>query len=116
MKHIPFASRVLSRLRETCARSGWIEFKLDVLLQFMTQLEKTMSDNQSAILAKLDALKAQAETYTTDQGNRLAEAVAAARAAQAKDDKAASDAEMAEALAKIEEIGKGLVTFSPSGM
>ena len=92
-------------------RSKRLEAKLNCLLQIYLKMEKTMSE----ILTKLDALKAQADAYTTDQGNKLAAAVAAARAAQKNDDKAASDAEMAEALAKIEEISKGLVTFSPSG-
>ena len=103
---------ILSRLRKLAGRSRRCTHLLLAIQDQLTRMEMTMSD----ILARLDALKAQAETYTTDQGKRLAEAVAAARAAQAKDDKAASDAEMAEALAKIEEIGKGLVTFSPSGM
>lgn len=68
----------------------------------------------SDILDKLNALKAQADAYTTEQGNKLAAAVAAARKAQQAEDTESAKAEMAAALATIDEIGKGLVTFSPS--
>ncbi len=73
-----------------------------------------MADQNSKILARLEALQAQVTEHTTNEGNKLAEAVAAARAAQQKEDKAASDAELADALAKIDEISKGLIEFSPS--
>jgi hypothetical protein len=73
-------------------------------------MEILMSD----ILAKLDALKAQADAYTTEQGNKLAAAVAAARKAQQAEDAESAKAEMTAALAKIDEISKGLVEFSPS--
>jgi DNA uptake protein ComE-like DNA-binding protein len=78
-------------------------------------MEKTMSENTSTLLAKLADLEAKADAYTTQQGKRLAEAVAAARKAQQAEDQESAKAEMAAALAKIDEIGKGLVTFSPSG-
>jgi hypothetical protein len=81
----------------------------------ISRLEQAMSDTKSQILAKLEALQKQVNDYTTNEGNRLAEAVAAARAAQQKEDKAASDADLSDALAKIDEIGKGLVTFQASG-
>jgi predicted nucleic acid-binding Zn-ribbon protein len=98
-------------LRSIGGRSRRMEHELYRQSDQLTRMEKTMSD----LLAKLEALKAQVNDYTTNQGNRLAEAVAAARAAQQKEDKAASDAELADALSKIDEIGKGLVTFTPSG-
>jgi len=74
-----------------------------------------MAETKSDLLAKLKELHAQVDQYTTEQGNRIAEAVAAARAAQQKDDQAAAQQERDAALAEIEDIGKGLVTFSTSG-
>jgi cysteinyl-tRNA synthetase len=95
-------------MREHCGALRRIERSIQ-------HMEKTMADNNSMILSKLNALAAQVAQHTTDEGNKLAAAVAAARAAQQQEDKAAADAEMAAALAKIEEISRGLVEFSPSG-
>lgn len=81
----------------------------------VNQLEHMMSDTKSQLLARLEALEAQVNDYTTNEGNRIAEAVAAARSAQQSEDKAAAQADLDAALAKIDEIGKGLVSFSPSG-
>lgn len=106
---------ILARLRSIGGRSRRMEHQLYRVSDQLTRMEKIMSDTKSALLAKLEALEAQVNQYTTDRGNELAAAVAAARAAQQKEDKAASDAELADALAKIDEIGKGLVTFTPSG-
>lgn len=102
---------VLSRLRKIAGRSRRSEHMLHAIRVQLTRVENIVSD----ILAKLEALKSQADAFTTDQGKRIAEAVAAARAAQASEDKAAASAEMEAALAKIDEISKALVTFTPSG-
>lgn len=95
--------------RLICGRRS-VAQKLDVILTNQTNLETMMSD----ILDKLNALKAQADEYTTTQGKRLVDAVAAARKAQQAEDAESAKAEMAAALAKIDEISKGLVEFSPS--
>lgn len=86
----------------------------ETIILTLRSMEIAMTETKSAILTELADLKAKADAYTTDQGNKIAAAVAKARAAQQADDKAASDAEMAEALKMIEDIGNGLVTFSPS--
>lgn len=106
---------LFAALRTFGGRSRRLEALLQAQSRQLTRMEMTMSDTKSTLLAKLEALQAQVDQYTTDRGNELAVAVAAARAAQQKEDKAASDAELADALAKIDEIGKGLVTFTPSG-
>jgi hypothetical protein len=115
MKCAHLFAEILLRVQGVAGRTLRMERHLSLILIILDKMERTMSDTKSALLAKLEALQAQVNEYTTNEGNRLAEAVAAARAAQQKEDKAAADAELADALAKIEEIGKGLVTFSPSG-
>jgi hypothetical protein len=89
--------------------------RFHALARRVQQLEITMSETKSELLARLEALEAKVNDYTTNEGNRLAEAVAAARAAQQKDDQAAAQADLDAALSKIDEIGRGLVQFSPSG-
>jgi hypothetical protein len=81
----------------------------------VNQLEQIMSDTKSELLARLESLEAKVNQYTTDRGNEIAAAVAAAREAQKSEDQAAAQADLEAALAKIDEIGNGLVTFQASG-
>lgn len=74
-----------------------------------------MAESNSKILARLEALQAQVAEHTTNEGNKLAEAVAAARKAQQAEDQESARAELEAALAKIDEISRGLVAFDPSG-
>jgi hypothetical protein len=111
----PLFALIPARLRGIGGRSRRVEQKLDALLDLNRRMETTMADNDSALLAKLNDLEAKVNAYTTDQGNKIAAAVAAARAAQKQEDQASAAAEMEAALAKIDDIGKGLVTFTPSG-
>ena len=92
-------------------RSRLMDRKIDRLLTLTLRQEKTMSD----ILDRLEALKTQVAEHTTAEGNKLAEAVAAARKAQQAEDQESARAELEAALAKIDEISKGLIEFSPSG-
>jgi DNA uptake protein ComE-like DNA-binding protein len=106
---------ILSRLRKIAGRCRRGNDTLRAIQAQLTRMEHTMPENTSTLLAKLADLEAKADAYTTQQGKRLADAVAAARKAQQAEDQESAKAEMAAALAKINEIGKGLVTFSPSG-
>jgi hypothetical protein len=115
MKCVHVFAEILLRVQGVAGRIQRMERHLSLILILLDRMEKTMSDTKSELLAKLEALQAQVAEHTTNEGNKLAEAVAAARAAQQQEDKAASDAELSAALAKIDEISKGLIEFSPSG-
>lgn len=105
---------LFAALRNLRGRSWRMELMLQAQSRQLTRMEMKMAESNSKILARLEALQAQVTEHTTNEGNKLAEAVAAARAAQKTEDKAASDAELEAALAKIDEISKGLVEFNPS--
>lgn len=73
--------------------------------------DKAMSKSQDDLVREVQEIKTAVEDYTTDQGKKIEEAVAAAVAAKAAADDAAFDA----AAKELDSIAKSLVVFSPSG-
>lgn len=73
--------------------------------------DNAMTKSVQALTAEVEDLRTKVEKYTTDQGERIKEAVAQARAAFEAENQAEIDA----ATKKLDEIGNSLVEFSPSG-
>jgi DNA repair exonuclease SbcCD ATPase subunit len=117
-----FASQVLTRLRSLGGRSRRLEAMLQAQAEQLNRMEKTMADNDSEVLVRLQQLQTQVNAWTTQKGQELAEAHKAladaeerGRTAQKEEDQQAAAADKQAQLDKIKEISDGLVSFEASG-
>lgn len=114
-RHYYFTSRMRKVLRALRGGDSRQDASLEILQSTLARMETQMAQNHDEVVKRLKTLRQEVADYTTQQGEKLAEKIAEARAAFEAEDAVQDKARIEAALAECDNISNDLKGFQPSG-